>query len=281
MSAPAVLTATIRDGGAVQNRTVVVITTAGGGKLTPLRTHGRSAAQPPPQCPRGRRRSGNRFGHRVRGAQHMMLAERERGLDERQVRERLRESCRAADPGVGSYSSLSSPTSLRRPAAARTAPRASSSRPCKARTSTSQNEQAQEDAFARRQPIHAYPGSGSEAGDRRRSARVGSPRPSRRTADRPPAGSRRSACSRMLASSSSDPYDCVNACLRSLQPHAEHLVLDLVTQLPPAIDRAVAPELVVDADGAIEGHPGHHLRVGEVRVTARALPRSRHLPRCQ
>ena len=69
--------------------------------------------------------------------------------------------------------------------------------------------------------------------------------------------------SRMLASSSSDPYDWVKACLRSLQPH-EHLGLDLVSQLAPAIHGALASELLMDTDGAIEGHPGHHLRVREV-----------------
>src|SRR5687767_8452134 len=53
--------------------------------------------------------------------------------------------------------------------------------------------------------------------------------------------------------------------LLALAPAApEHLILDLVPKLPPALHGAVASELVVDADGAIESHPGHHLRVREV-----------------
>src|SRR3954463_13969043 len=53
--------------------------------------------------------------------------------------------------------------------------------------------------------------------------------------------------------------------LLALTPAApKHLVPDLVTELPPAIHRASAPELFMDADGAIECHPRHHLRVREV-----------------
>src|SRR3954447_12527776 len=53
--------------------------------------------------------------------------------------------------------------------------------------------------------------------------------------------------------------------LLALTPTApEHLIPDLITELPPAIHGAVAPEFFMDTDGAIEGHPGHHLRVREI-----------------
>src|SRR3954452_9184990 len=53
--------------------------------------------------------------------------------------------------------------------------------------------------------------------------------------------------------------------LLALAPTApEHLIPDLITELPPAIHGAVAPELFMDTDGTIECHPGHHLRMGKI-----------------
>src|SRR5262245_24795578 len=40
--------------------------------------------------------------------------------------------------------------------------------------------------------------------------------------------------------------------------------MDLVAHTPPAFDGTLAPELLAEANGAIESQPGHHLRVGEV-----------------
>ena len=53
---------------------------------------------------------------------------------------------------------------------------------------------------------------------------------------------------------------------------AQHLRVDLVAEAPPALDRPVAPELVVEPHRPIERHPCHHLGVGEVAVGAAHLP---------
>src|SRR5260221_2325155 len=45
-----------------------------------------------------------------------------------------------------------------------------------------------------------------------------------------------------------------------------HFGVDLVAERRPAVDRPLAPELLVVADGAVEGDPGHHLRVREMSL---------------
>ena len=52
----------------------------------------------------------------------------------------------------------------------------------------------------------------------------------------------------------------------------QHIVGDRLTELPPSVDGAVQPELVMATNGAIEGHPCHHLRVGEVPERSPDLP---------
>src|SRR5204862_200953 len=52
----------------------------------------------------------------------------------------------------------------------------------------------------------------------------------------------------------------------------EHLALDLVAHLPPALDRPGALELLDRLDAPVERDPGHHLRVREVAATAADLP---------
>ena len=52
----------------------------------------------------------------------------------------------------------------------------------------------------------------------------------------------------------------------------QHIVGDRLTELPPSVDGTVQPELVMGTNGAIEGHPRHHLRVGEVPERPSDLP---------
>ena len=52
----------------------------------------------------------------------------------------------------------------------------------------------------------------------------------------------------------------------------EDLRLDLVPELAPPLHRALAPELLVRADGPVERHPRHHLGMREVAVRAAHLP---------
>src|SRR5262249_15456412 len=50
------------------------------------------------------------------------------------------------------------------------------------------------------------------------------------------------------------------------------LGMDLVPDRAPSLERSFAAELLAELDPAVEGDPGHHLRVGEVSPPAAHLP---------
>ena len=114
--------------------------------------------------------------------------------------------------------------------------------------------------------------AGSAGRARRRSARAASPRPSRRTAGRSAAGIPTDGISSTLASSSSESYDCVNACFSSLQPRASTSAWISSRSSRQRSTGPASAELLVHPHGAVEGHPRHHLGVGEVPRRAAHLP---------
>src|SRR5215213_8205453 len=193
-----------------------------------------------------------------------MLGEGERGLDERQVRERLRKVAELhPGPRIVFFAQEAEIVTQSEQAIEQ---RLRFVQPALHSEDFDQPERAsQEDAFARWEPIDMLLILASVAKQETVDTELASDRFDGRDE------------SRIVRRQEADDRHEQNAgveLVRSVRlgegllaftPTApEHLILDLVAELPPAIHAAVASELFVDADGAIEGYPGHHLRVGEV-----------------
>ena len=174
-------------------------------------------------------------------------------------------------PATGSYSSDSRPTSLRI-ASSRSKTRRASALAALERVVVGQPEGAgQERPLARRQAVH--PGLGDVARDEPvghqlpLDRRDGPEHPGvvrRQEADQ---GHHQQAGVELLRAVRLDEGPDLG-----VEPLAADLLVDLVADRPPAIDRAVEPVLLDRLDRPVERHPGHHLGVGEVPPRPADLP---------
>ncbi len=192
-------------------------------------------------------------------------------------------SCRRG-AGPGRTPPTSRPTSLRSASSRSNSSARRRGGPAARRSSTSQKEQGRN-----------APSPGGQPVDRRLpSARSGSTKPSshelaldrldgaddaRVVAGRKPT----SGIISRLASSVVRAVGLREACrARASKPARADLVVDLVAQRAPAVDRARrarTPRRLCTARS--NGDPGHHLRVGEVPARRRAPPRCPRRARCQ
>ena len=204
------------------------------------------------------------------GRTALVVGEVPRGVHQGDVRERLGEVAEQT-LASGSYSSASRPTSLRIARSRSKTSRASSRRPWSARLSASQNVQGRNTPSPAAGRRRSSPNRNAGR-TRRPSAAPGSPRPSRPSAGRRPAGSRpagssagwrRGALSRTTA----------RTCSASGSKPFRRPRVDLVAGRLPALEMiGREAELLDRLDRAVEGDPGHDLRVGEVAPAAAHLP---------
>src|SRR5215212_3179330 len=193
-----------------------------------------------------------------------MLGEGERGLDERQVRERLRKVAELhLGPRILFFAQKAEIVTQSEQAIEQ---RLRFVQPALHGEDFDQPERAsQEDTFTRRQPIDMLLLLASVAKQETVDTQLASDRLDGRDESR--IVRRQEADDRHEQDAGVELVRSVRLGegLLALTPTVpEHLIPDLVTELSPAINGPVAPELFMDADGAIEGHPGHHLRMGKI-----------------
>ena len=160
-------------------------------------------------------------------------------------------------------------------AAARTAPaprRAGRSARGRRRTRTSTAGRRPRPAAARRprrSPRRPRTGRSARPGSSARPIASTVPATRSSSAGRKPT----SGISRRLASSRFEPYDWTNAPSSRVEAVRADVGVDLVADPPPPVDRPLATERPRRPDRPVEGHPRHHLRVGEVPARAARPPR--------